>query len=118
MSDELRLGVVLSFSKGGAGIPKSYHIEVDVAGDAYESAVQKVGTDEEQIAQGADLDIPGYVLAKNLDITNYVEIGSTTGVYDIKLLAGEIALWHHNSATIYARANAASCNVEYTIIEL
>uniref|UniRef100_A0A6M3K389 Uncharacterized protein n=1 Tax=viral metagenome TaxID=1070528 RepID=A0A6M3K389_9ZZZZ len=118
MSDELRLGIVLSFSKSSASIKKAFHIDVDVTGDAYESAVQAIGTSEEQLAQGADLGTPGYVLVKNLDATNYVEIGSTTGVYDIKLLAGEVSLWHHNSATIYAKANTSSVNVEYTIIEL
>ena len=118
MSDELRLGIVLSFSKGNASIKKAEHIEVDVTGDAYESAVQEIGTSEEVLAQGADLGTPGYVLVKNLDSTNYVEIGSTTGVYDIKLLAGQPALWPHNSATIYAKANTAAVKVEYTIIEL
>jgi len=118
MSDELRLGVVLSFSKGNASLKKADHIEVDVTGDAYESAVQEIGTSEEQVAQGADLGTPGYVYVKNMDATNYVEIGSTTGVYDIKLLAGEIALWHHNSATIYAKANTAAVKIEYSIIEL
>ena len=39
------------------------------------------------------------------DATNFVEVGSTTGVYDIKLLAGEFALYRHNSATVYAKAD-------------
>ncbi len=117
MTDELRLGFVLSFSKGNASIKKAEHIEVDVTGDAYESAVQEVGTSEEALAQGADLGTPGYVMVKNMDSTNYVEIGSTTGVYDIKLKAGQLAVWPHNSATIYAKANTATVKVEYTIIE-
>ena len=118
MSDELRLGIVLSFSKSSASEKKTYHEEIDVTGNAYVSSTQAIGTSEEEVVQGADIGTPGYVLVKNLDATNYVEIGSTTGVYDIKLLAGEVSLWHHNSATIYAKANTAECSIEYTIIEL
>lgn len=117
MSDELRLGIVLSFSKGGAKANRAEHIEVDVTGDAFTHEVQSVGTTEEELPQGADLGTPGYVFIKNLDSTNYVEIGSTTGVYDIKLLAGEVALYRHNSATLYGKANSAACLVEYIIIE-
>ena len=117
MADELRIGVVMSFEKGGAKAHRAEHIEVDVTGDAFNHDVQAVGITEEQLAQGADLGTPGYVLLKNLDATNYVEVGSTTGVYDIKLLAGEVAIYRHNSATIYAKANTAICNVEYFLIE-
>jgi hypothetical protein len=117
MADELSIIIDLSFSKGGAKVQRSESIKVDITGDAFSHEVQAVGTTEEQLAQGADLGTPGYILIKNLDSTNYVEIGSTTGVYDIKLLAGEIALYRHNSATIYAKANTSSCNVEYILIE-
>ncbi len=118
MSGELSLSAKLIFDKSSAQTRTSRGISVDVAGDAYTKEVQSVGTSEETLAQGADLGTPGYVFITNLDGTNYVEIGSTTGVYDIKLLAGEFAVYRHNSATIYAKANTAACLVEYTIIEL
>jgi len=118
MSNELTLRVSLSFSKGDAEVQRSKGISVDVTGDAFTHEVQSVGTTEEQLAQGADLGTPGYVLILNLDSTNYVEVGSTTGVYDIKLLAGEFACYRHNSATVYAKANTSACLVEYIIIEL
>jgi len=117
MSNELSVTAKVNFSKGGAKVTRAITDFVDVSGDAFTHEVQEVGTSEEQLAQGADLGTPGYVLAINLDDTNYVEIGSTTGVYDIKLKAGEIALWRHNSATIYAKANTAAVNVEYLIVE-
>jgi len=117
MSDELRIGIVFSFSKGGASVNKSEHFEVDVTGDAFAHEVQSVGTTEEELAQGADLGSPGYVFIKNMDATNYVEIGSTTGVYDLKLQAGECAVYRHNSNTLYAKANTSAVLVEYVIIE-
>ena len=117
MSDELRIGIVLSFSKGGAKINRSEHFEVDVTGDAFTHEVQSVGTDEEELPQGANLGTPGYIFIKNMDSTNYVEFGSTTGVYDLKLQAGESSVYRHNSATLYGKANSAACLVEYIIIE-
>ena len=118
MSNELRLGITLNFLKSGATLNRTFTKEITVTGDAFEHAVQSVGTTEEALAQGADLGTPGYAMIVNLDATNYVEIGSTTGVYDIKLKAGEAALYRHNSATIYAKANSSACLVEYIIIEL
>ena len=117
MADELSIGVTMSFSKGGAIARRAERISVDVTGDALTHEVQEVGTSEEELAQGADLGTPGYLFIKNLDATNYVEIGSTTGVYDIKVKAGEVALYRHNSSTIYAKANTAACKVEYLLIE-
>ena len=117
MANELTILVSMAFSKGGASVSRAESIQVTVTGDAFSHEVQEVGTSEEQLAQGADLGTPGYMLIKNLDGTNYVEVGSTTGVYDIKLKAGEVALYRHNSATVYAKANTAVCLVEYMLIE-
>ncbi len=118
MAGELSLRVSLSFDKSDAEVKRSIGMSIDVAGDAFIHAVQSIGTSEEELAQGADIGTPGIVFAINLDATNYVEIGSTTGVYGIKLLAGEGYPWRHNSSTIYAKANTSACLVEYIIIEL
>ena len=117
MANELSLSVSLAFSKGGASVARSEGIQVTVTGDAFSHEVQEIGTVEEALAQGSELGTPGYIFIKNLDSTNYVEIGSTTGVYDIKLKAGEVCLYRHNSATVYAKSNTATCNVEYVLIE-
>lgn len=117
MSDELKLNVSLIFSKGGAQVSKLKNFSFDVTGESFVHGVQEIGTTEEELTQIAELGTPGYVYAVNLDDTNYVEIGSTTGVYDIKLKPGEIAVWRHNSGTVYAKANTAACLVEYIIIE-
>jgi len=117
MADEIAITVRLAFSKSGAKVSRTENINVDVTGDAFTHEVQSVGTSEEELAQGADLGTPGYLFLKNLDATNYVEVGSTTGVYDIKLLAGEVAIYRHNSATVYAKANSAACLVEYILAE-
>lgn len=117
MANELTLVVAMTFSKGGAENQRSESIQVTVTGDAFTHEIQEIGTSEEEVAQGAEVGTPGYMFVKNLDSTNYIEIGSTSGVYDIKLKAGEIALYRHNSATVYAKANTAACNLEYWLIE-
>ena len=117
MSNELKATIGLTFSKSGAKFSRAESTQTDVSGDAFTHEVQEIGTSEEEVAQGADLGTPGWVFAKNLDATNYVEIGSTTGVYDIKLKAGKWAWWFHNSATIYAKANTAAIDLEYVICE-
>lgn len=117
MANELSLIVNLDFSKGGAEVSKQYSKKVTITGDAFTNGIQAIGVAEEEIAQGIDLGTPGYMLIKNLDTTNYVEVGSTTGVYDIKLKALEFALYRHNSGTVYAKADTDTCNVEYCLIE-
>ena len=117
MANELTLRTSLSFNKSGAEVKRAKSISIDITGDAFTHGIQSVGTAEEELVQGADLGTPGYTLILNLDATNYIEVGSTTGVYDIKCKAGEFALYRHNSATVYAKANTAACLVEYIITE-
>lgn len=117
MANELKIVAGMNFSKGGAKANRRFSESVDVTGDAFTHQVQSVGTTEEVLEQGAEVGTPGYMIVKNLDTTNYIEIGSTTGVYDIKLKAEEFALYRHNSATIYAKANTAACLVEYWLVE-
>jgi hypothetical protein len=107
----------MAFSKSGAKTSRTENIKVDVTGDSFTHEIQSVGTSEEELAQGADLGTPGYIFLKNLDSTNYVEVGSTTGVYNLKLLAGEVAIYRHNSATVFAKANSSACLVEYLLVE-
>ena len=117
MADELKINLSVSFSKGGANFTKQKSINIDVSGDSYTSAVQNIGTTEEALTLVPDLTTPGYVILINLDSTNYVEVGSTTGVYDLKLKPGELALYRHNSSTIYAKANTSAINLEYIVVE-
>jgi hypothetical protein len=51
-----------------------------------------------------------------MDATNYVEIGTTTGQYSIKLPAGKDCWFYAAGNTIYARANTASVDIAYTIL--
>ena len=115
MAGELSLSARLIFDKGGASARMSEGISVDVTGDAFTHEVQEIGTSEEILAQGTDLGTLGYLMLKNLDSTNYVQVG-ITGQYSIRLRAGEIALFRAD-ADIYAKANNAAVKLDKMLIE-
>jgi len=81
------------------------------------AGVQAIGTAEEALLKG-DVGTIGYLAFRNLDATNYVELGSTTAVYSIKVPAGKglVVPWDHTN--VYAKANTASCDCDYLLIEL
>lgn len=79
--------------------------------------VVNIGTTEETLSFG---DIaPGTVVLQNLDSTNYVEYGFSTGVYGCKLLPGASStaggqphvINLTSGATVYIKANTAACDV-------
>ncbi len=117
MPDELKLKFSLDFNKGGASVKRISRISLDVTGDAFSHEIKSVDITEVQLIQGPALGTPGYVFLINLDINNFVEVGASTGVYTVKLKAGEVALYRHDGETIYAKANIAPCLIEYIIIE-
>jgi len=117
MADELSINATISFSKGGAKVNRSESASVTVTGDSFIHNVQSIDTSEEVVLEGTDLGTPGYMWIKNLDATNYVDVG-LTGAYQVRLKAGEIALYRvASSAAIYALANTGACLVEYVLIE-
>lgn len=77
----------------------------------------EVGTTEESISLG-DIGTSGFCYIRNLDATNYVQLGFSTGVYGIRLKAGEPCLFRLDpSATLYALANTAACKLQVIAVE-
>jgi len=74
---------------------------------------QDVGTSEETVSFGDG--VPGYVVATNLDATNYVTLRFATGANAIHLLpnGGQAVFYLAPSTTLYAIANAAGCKVKF-----
>lgn len=76
-----------------------------------------IGTSEESQTFG-ELGTLGWLMMENLDTTNYVEWGFSTGVYGGRLEAGELALFRLNpSTTLYMRANTAACKCSLFALE-
>lgn len=68
-----------------------------------------IGTSEESQAF-AELGTLGWLIMQNLDSTNYVEWGFSTGVYGGRLEPNESAMFRLNpGATMYFKADTAAC---------
>jgi hypothetical protein len=83
------------------------------------SDVVTVGTTEQTLVPG-DLATFGIAVFQNLDPTNYVDIGITTGVYfnQLEPIASDIPLILRlkPGITIYLKANTAPCRVNVLIL--
>jgi hypothetical protein len=113
--NELNISCRLSFSKNSVSIERDATINVTVTGTNYVRLNQSIGTSEEAILGITDIGTQGYVFVKNLDSTNYVQIGQTNKLA-VKMKAGEIACFR-TSGALYAQANTSACEIEALIIE-
>ena len=121
MADEITAKVYMSVSKTGVpDITKAPgQFNVTMTGTDLVLATQEIGTSAENINKG-EVTTPGMCMIHNLDGTNYVEVGhDETGsfVADVKVKAGEWAMFRMAQATPQGRANTAAVNIEYFIIE-
>jgi hypothetical protein len=79
--------------------------------------VQAIGTSAENLGKPADMATIGWVYLHCLDATNYVEFGDDADAPSIKLKAGEECFVRWNATNVSAKANTASCDVEYELFE-
>ena len=108
----------LSLSKNLARSAITGSVRAGQAGDEYVQAMQDVGTVEELLNVG-EMGMVGWCAFRNKDTTNYVELGKATGQYTLRLGPGEFhgpVRW--NGPLIFAKADTATCKVEYLAIEL
>ena len=81
-----------------------------------QAGLQDIGTSWEAIALG-NVTTEGYAYFRNLDDTNFVQIGPT-GTAVIKLLPGQMCLFPVDpSLTVFAQADTAACNLDVLILE-
>lgn len=123
MADELSLSFSLQFSKGGRYVDtanlSTLGQEIDVSGTDYIHKTQTIGTTAEALDIG-DITTCGWIVVRNLDATNYIEISRatfTTGQGTVKVKAGEKAVFRLGSNTPYALANSSSVEIQYLLIE-
>jgi hypothetical protein len=95
--------------------------QIDQATAVYGGGVQNVGTTQEAVGIG-EVVTPGVAFFKNLDPTNFVEIGvmssGTGGTFLplVKCKPGESAKFRLATANFWARANTASVNLQTCIL--
>lgn len=116
MAEELQTQFILRYAKGNDAFSLNSISQLkDVAANPRIQSVQDIGTSEEALAIGDVATDGGAFFARNLDATNYVEIG-LTGSYVIKLLPGEYCfLSGVSDKDLYARANTAAVKLAYAL---
>lgn len=119
MANEISVTMGLSCTNGNFSFPLaqvSSRFDQAASGGGNPGTVS-VGTSEETIALG-DIGTAGWAQFQNIDATNYVEWGFSTGVYGGRMEPGEPAQFRINpGATIYMRANTATCKVRVNVLE-
>lgn len=114
MAGEIRVNFQFDVSKG------SFNDNFSLVSQTYDMAgayggvpgAITVGTTEETLAFG-ELATEGFLIMKNLDATNYVRFGFSTGVYGGRILPGEIAFFRMEpSVTLYLVANVSPVRVQ------
>lgn len=113
MANELFTAVKITARKGGANLVVDSSVSQDMTGSEIVQTTQSIGTSAETVSLGEISGAPKQVLIKNLDVTNFVEIGGDSGltVFKLKILPGCSNLISPSSATIYAKADTAAVRI-------
>jgi len=119
MAYEITASANLTARKNNAVVTGVANFTATMTGNNMVSNTQSIGTSAEPIDFGDISGAPAAVLIRNLDSTNYVEIGGDSGltVFKIKIPAGQCALFTPSSGTVYAKANTAAVLVQVTAVE-
>ena len=115
MANELQIYNSFSYNKGGASFGLSAQNQVTVTTNAFINSLLNVTTSDTVVDLGPVSSI-GYVYVQNLDATNFILIGPSSGSYFIKLLANEVAVFRSNVSSIHLIADTAACMVQYAVV--
>lgn len=121
MANVLTVDLVARLEPETSGLPITVLRENDnVRNPASDILIDKqlsIGTSEEQIELD-DVASPGEVYIRNLDDTNYVRAGATTGQYATRVLAGRFAFFPLEGTTLFVIADTASVSVRIVVFSL
>ena len=124
MANEIAASCALSATKNSASVSATATISgtssTTMSGDQMIANVQIIGTAAEAITVG-DVSTIGYVMFKNMDSTNFVQLALDSGVSTqifAKLLPGDFTIIKAATATMYAKADTANVNLFVMAIEL
>lgn len=119
MANEITSQLSFSYAKGNDSFRISIDQKQNVSSGIRVSQVQIIGTTYEALSLGDVGTDGGAFFARNLDATNYVEIGreiSAAFQAFVKLKPGEFCFISGlSSRSLYAKANTAATNLLYGI---
>jgi len=82
------------------------------------SSTLSVTTSEKTVSTFGELTTEGVTVVRNLDGTNFVKIGFSTGAYGIKLKPGETYVFRLlPGVSMYLIADTATCLVDLDVLE-
>lgn len=112
MANETAVSINMTVTDAGGNINGNVSFQEDFAGGGAIANEQTIGTSAEALVFG-DVGTPKSVFVKNTDPDNFVEIDavSTMDAFPQKLMPGQGILLKPQTATIYAKADTASCKV-------
>ena len=118
MANEIKMQVGLTITATNFNeqyIPPT--INIDLASQVGAGGVQAIGTSDEDLVIGGTV-AGGVYFLRNMDETNYVQIGvKAAGTdYFLKLLAGEFSVGRLNASILQAKANTATVNLQYRML--
>jgi hypothetical protein len=119
MAKEISVSVGLVIRKGNLLSNQQISKSIDMTGSGGPTpGFITVGTSEESTAF-PELTTEGWLLMQNLDETNYVQWGFSTGVYGGRMNAGETAgpFRMEPGLTLYLKANTAACKCQISGFE-
>ena len=124
MADEITFSMSIDCENGELkpGQFRVSNLKIDQATQSSASGVQEIGTSEESLAlpSGISLGSGDTLLIRNLDGTNFVQMGYATGTYVHRLKPQELP--HVNvidgTPTVYLKADTAACNVYWEYYKL
>ena len=121
MADEITVNQSLRVSNGNFSFRREVGFSTfdqTTAGGGNPGTVN-IGTSEESVTFG-DITTPGWAIMTNLDTTNFVKWGFSTGVYGGRMEPGETAgpfRLDPALASLYMIADTAACNVLIQVLE-
>jgi len=121
MANEISKTVSLTLSSGTPALKATFKpgtLTLDQTTAKLYSTVNEIGTSEESITDFGDLATTEYgqCVIRNLDATNYVQVGITTATYFARIYPGDFAVIPLEDAVdLFLKANTAACNVEIQV---
>jgi hypothetical protein len=107
-ANELVVNNSVNYNKNGAQIQQSKQASITITGNTYCDQIWNVPTNETQVVLCSGLTTPGVTYLQNLDASNVVTYGTTSGDYGLKLKGGEWALVRMASTNLYLKASTTN----------
>lgn len=111
--------VNIVFTDSDGVIQRSHSATTTPSGSNFEAVRISVGTTEETHTINTEVGNAKQLMIVNHDDTNFVEVGTATGVYFARVLPGEANLLSipPTTATLYLKADTAAVTTELIIRE-